>query len=96
MALSSFNARIFSSLKHLPFFKTKLVSHSIEVRSHCNFVKPFLVYVVEIMERAMLKKRFLSNCRSAIQVSHIAVRQWLEILINGFLIKKVLAVSGWW
>ena len=60
MALSSFNARIFSSLKHLPFFKSKLVSHSIEVRSHCNFVKPFLVYVVEIMERAMLKKSLLA------------------------------------
>ena len=60
MALSNFNTRIFSSLKHLPFFKTKLVSHSIEVRSHCNLVKPFLVYVVEIMERAMLKKSFLA------------------------------------
>ena len=37
-----------------------------------------------------VKKKFLSNCRSAIQVSYVAVRQWLEILINGFLIKKVL------
>ena len=36
----------------------------------------------------------VSNFRSAIQVSYVVVRQWLEILINGFLIKKV--VSGWW
>ena len=41
------------------------------------------------------KKNFLSNCKSAIQVSYVPVRQWLEILINGFLIKKVLAVGGW-
>ena len=38
----------------------------------------------------------VSNFRCAIQVSYVAVRQWLEILINGFLIKKVLAVGGWW
>ena len=31
----------------------KLVLHSIKVRSHCNFLKPFLVYVVKIMERDM-------------------------------------------
>ena len=48
--------RIFSTLKHLSFFKTKLVSHSIKARSHCNFSKPFLVYVVKIIERAILKK----------------------------------------
>ena len=47
----TFNTRIFSTLKHLPFFKTKLVSHSIKVCSHCNFSKPFLVYVVKMMER---------------------------------------------
>ena len=51
MVLSNFNTRIFSTLEN--FFKTKLVSHSITVRSHCNFLKPFLVYVVKIMERAM-------------------------------------------
>ena len=38
----------------------------------------------------------VSNFRCAIQVSYVAVRQWLEILINGFLIKEVLAVGGWW
>ena len=43
-----------------------------------------------------VKKKFLSNCRSAIQVSYVAVSQWLEILINGFPIKKVLTVGGWW
>ena len=45
--------RIFSTLKHLPFFKAKLVSYSIKVRSHCNFLKPFLVYVVNKKERAI-------------------------------------------
>ena len=34
-------------------------------------------------------KKFLSNSKSASQVSYVAVGQWLEILINGFLIKKV-------
>ena len=30
-------------------------------------------------------------------VSYVAVRQWLEILINGCQIKKVLAIGGsWW
>ena len=53
-----------------------------------GFLKPFLVYIVKIMERAMQKK-FLSNCRSASQVSYVVARQWLEILINGFLIKSV-------
>ena len=42
----------------------------------------------------------VSNFRSAIQVSYVVVRQWLEILINGFLIKKVVSgsVGGgeWW
>ena len=39
----------------------------------------------------------VSNFRCAIQVSYVAVRQWLEILINEFLIEK-LSVSGgeWW
>ena len=95
MALSNFNTRIFSTLKHLSFFKTKLVSHSIKVRSHCNFLKPVLAHVVKIMERPC-KKKFLSNCRSAIQVSCAAIRQWLEIFINGFLIRKFLAVGEWW
>ena len=35
------------------FFKTKLVSDSIKVRSHCNILKPFLVYEIKIMERTM-------------------------------------------
>ena len=47
------------------------------------------------MERTMQKK-FLSNCRSAAWVSYVAAIQWLEILKNGFLIKKALAVGGWW
>ena len=33
-------------------------------------------------------KKLLSNCRSASQVSYAAVRKWLEILINEFLIKN--------
>ena len=70
---------------------SKLVSHSTKVCSHCNFLKPFLVYVVKIMEGHVKK---VSNFRCAIQVSYVAVRQWLEILINGFLKKKVLAVGG--
>ena len=41
-------------------------------------------------------KTFLSNCRFDIQVSYVAVRQWIKILINGFPIKKVLAVGEWW
>ena len=53
MALSNFNTRIFSALKHLSFLKTKLVSHSIKVCSHYNFFKSFLVNVVKIMERIM-------------------------------------------
>ena len=93
MALSNFYARLFSTLETLVFC-SKLVSHNIKVCSHYNFLKPFLVYVVKIIEMAI---RFHSNCRSASQVSYVAVRQWLEILINGFLIKKVLAVGGsWW
>ena len=47
------------------------------------------------MENA-LQKKFFSNCRSASQVSYVVVRKWLEILMNGFLIKNVLAVGGWW
>ena len=77
----------------MPFFKTKLVSHSIKVRSHCNFLKPFLVYVVKIMEGHV--KNLANRC--AIQVSYAAVRQWLEILINGFVIKKLSVGGGeWW
>ena len=72
-------------MKHLSFF-SKLVSHNINVCSHYSFFKPFLVYVVKIMEMAI---KFHSNCRSASQVSYVAVRQWLEILINGFLIKNL-------
>ena len=85
----------------MSFFKTKLVSHSIKVRSHCNFLKAFLAYVVKIMEVHVKK---VSNFRCAIHVSDAAVRQWLEILINRFFIKKlsvggggyILAGGGWW
>ena len=70
---------------HLSFF-SKLISHNIKVSSDYNFLKPFLVYVVKITEWAM---KCHSNCRSASQVSYIAVRQWLEILINGFPIKNL-------
>ena len=52
MALSNFNTRIFSTLKHLSFLKTKPVWCSIKVRSNCDFLKPFLVHVVKIMESA--------------------------------------------
>ena len=39
----------------------------------------------------------VSNFRCAIQVSYVAIRQWLEILINGFLIKKLSVGGGeWW
>ena len=38
----------------------------------------------------------ISNLRCAIQVSYVAVRQWLEILINGFLIKKSVGGGEWW
>ena len=67
-------------------FVSKLVSHNIKVCLHYNFFKPFLVYVVKIMEMAIKSH---SNCRSAGQVSYVAVRQWLEILINGFLSKNL-------
>ena len=78
----------------MSFFKTKLVSHSIKVRSHCNCLKPLLGYVVKMMEGHVKK---LSNFRCAIHVSDIAVRQWLEILIDGFLIKKLSVGGGeWW
>ena len=60
MALSNFITRIFSSLKHLSFFKTKLVSDSIKVRSHCNFLKSFLVYVKKNNGEDHVKKRFLA------------------------------------
>ena len=74
----------------LSFFKTELVSHSIKFCSHDNFLNPFLVYVVKIMKDPVKK---VSNFRCAIQISYVAVRQWLEILINGFLLKK-LSVGG--
>ena len=38
----------------------------------------------------------LSNFRCAIHVSDVSVRQWLEILIDGFLIKKLLVGGEWW
>ena len=52
VALSNFNTRIFLTLKDLSFLKTKLVWCSIKVRSNCDFLKPFLVHVVKIMESA--------------------------------------------
>ena len=85
MAFSNYYARVFLTLETLVFF-SKLVSDNIKVCSHYNFLKPFLVYVVKIIEMAI---RFHSNCRSASQVSYVAVRQWLEILINEFLIKNL-------
>ena len=85
MALSNFYARLFSTLETLAFC-LKLVSHNIKVCSHYNVLKPFLVYVVKIIEMAI---RFHSNCRSASQVSYVAVRQWLEILIYGLLLKTL-------
>ena len=85
MALSNFYVRVFSTHETLVFF-SKLVSHNINVCSHYSFFKPFLVYVVKIMEMAI---KFHSNCRFASQVSYFAVKQWLEILINGFLIKNL-------
>ena len=73
---------------------SKLVLHSIKVRSHCNFLKPFLVYVVKIMEGHV---KNVGSFRCDIQVSYVAVRQRLEILINGFLIKKLSVGDGeWW
>ena len=84
MALSNFYAKVFSTLETLVFF-SKLVSHNIKVCLDCSFFKPFLVYVVKIMEMAI---KFHSNCRSACQVSYVVVRQWLEILVNGFLINN--------
>ena len=76
---------VFSTLEtHV--FLSKLVSHNIKVCLGYNFFKPFFVYVVKIMEMAI---KFHSNCRSASQVSYVAVRQWLEIFINGFLIKNL-------
>ena len=53
---------------------SKLVLHSIKVRSHCNFLKPFLVYVLKI--ETAISKRFLSNCRSAVWVSYVAVSSY--------------------
>ena len=42
------------------FFKAKLLLHSVEVRSHCNFLKPFPVYVVKKNEECHEKKSFLA------------------------------------
>ena len=39
--------------------------------------------------RGPCKKKFLSNFRSASQVSYVSFTQWLEILINWFFIKNV-------
>ena len=84
MALSNFYTRIFSTLEHLSFFQNKFLI--IQRFVHTTILKPFLVHVVKLMKRT---KKFHSNCRYASQVSYVAVRQWLEILINGFFIKNL-------
>ena len=38
----------------------------------------------------------VSNFRCAIPVSYVAVRQWVEILINRFFIKKLSMGGGDW
>ena len=38
----------------------------------------------------------VSNFRCAIPFFYVAVRQWLEILINGFFIKKLSIGGGDW
>ena len=38
----------------------------------------------------------VSNFRCAIPFFYVAVRQWLEILINGFFIKKLSMGGGDW
>ena len=82
----TFTSEPFQHLKHLPFF-SKLVSHNVNVCSHYSLVfKPFPLYVVNLMEMAI---KFHSNCRSASQVPYFAVKQWLEVRINGFLIKNL-------
>ena len=82
--------------QHLNGLFSKLVLHNIKVLSHCNFLKLFLAGLCSKNNgESHVKKMFLSNCWPAIQISYVAVRQWLEILINGFLIKNVLAVGGW-
>ena len=86
MALSNFHARVFSTLETLVCLFSKLVSYNVKVCLHYSFFKPFLLYVAKIMEIAI---NFPSNCRSASLASYVAVRQWLEILINGFLIKNL-------
>ena len=71
-----------------------------------QFFKTIVYVVIKIMETSI---KFLSNCRSASQVSYVAVRQWLEIVIDGFLKKKfgcwwvvvndggyILTGGGWW
>ena len=85
MAFSNYYARVFLTLETLVFF-SKLVSDNIKVCSRYNFLKPFLVYVVKMMETAI---KFHNNCRSFSQVSYVAIRQWLVILINGFFIKNL-------
>ena len=52
MDLSNFYARVFSTLETLVFF-SKLVSHNIKNCLHYNFFKPFLVYIVKIMQIAI-------------------------------------------
>ena len=84
MALSNFFVRVFPTLETLVFFP-KLVSHNI-ICLRYNFLKPFLVCIVKMMEMTI---KFHSNCRSSSQFSYVAVRQWLEILINEFLIKNL-------
>ena len=108
MLLSNFNTRIFLSYKHLSFFKTKLVSHSITVRSYCNFLKPFPVNVVKLMERAMQKKvsqqllfcysSFLRYCQTVVSDSY----KWAsykksfgcrQVVVNGG--RRISASGGW-
>ena len=81
-----FHTRVFSTLETLVCLFSKLVSYNVKVCLHYSFFKPFLLYVAKIMEIAI---NFPSNCRSASLASYVAVRQWLEILINGFLIKNL-------
>ena len=51
-------------------------------------VNPFFLYVVNMTINEITIKLH-SNCRSASQVSYVAVGQWLEILINGFFLKNL-------
>ena len=59
MAFSNFNTRIFSTLKQLPFFKTKLVSFNIKVCLHYN-LKTISWVCSKNNGDGHLKKRFLA------------------------------------